>query len=301
MQKKFNIIVLLAFFFASDVSFAVKEVIFRQQTQVYSKRSENSEVLGVYDRGDTIPISNKVYGAWRKVIVDVKGKKKAAWILSKDIRGARIKDSKARLMEEDEKDGEVLYRRRTGAGVMANLSYAYQTKGSVNIETGVPGVTPPLSYSSLSGANVFIGFFGDYNYSDTLSIRGYLALRKLTRSGSASFEGSSGTFNIVQDMMAVGATAKFYANRNSIFWWGPGIEVAKTTKFVVEGGTAADPDLSAKVTEEPMYIMGTLSAGYDLNLSGRFFILPEFKVGIVPNGDPMLMVFEVLVPIAFTF
>jgi len=75
MQKKFNILVVLAVLFISEVSLAVKEVIFRQQTQVYSKRSENSEVLGVYDRGDTIPISSKTYGAWRKVIVDVSGKK----------------------------------------------------------------------------------------------------------------------------------------------------------------------------------------------------------------------------------
>ena len=49
MQKKFNIVVLLALIFALDNSYAAKEVIFQQQTRVYSKKNANSEVLGVYD------------------------------------------------------------------------------------------------------------------------------------------------------------------------------------------------------------------------------------------------------------
>ncbi len=301
MQKKFNILVLLALLSASQAALAVKEVIFRQQTQVYSKRNENSEVLGVYDRGDTVPISSKVYGAWRKVIVDVQGKKTVAWVLTKDIRGARIKDSKARQMEEDEKDGQISYRRRTGVGIMGNLSYVYQTKGSVNVQTSIPGITPEVSYSSLSGANVFVGLFGDFNISDTMAIRGYFAMRNMKRSGSASTQGASGNFTITQDMMALGSTLKLYSSKNAIFWWGPGLEIAKTTKFEVKGSTPIDTSFEGTVTEDPLYALATLSAGYDLNLSGRFFILPEIKVGIVPNGDPILMTFEVLIPIAFTF
>lgn len=304
MQKKFNILVIFLVLLLSEMSFAVKEVIFRQQTQVYAKRNENSEVLGVYDRGDTIPMSNKIYGSWRKVIIDVKGKKQIGWVLSKDIRGARVKDSKAREIEENEKTGEgVLYRKRMGVGAIANLSYVYQTKGDVDYSTG--GGPVNLQYSSMSGANVFFSLFGDYNYSDTTAIRGFFSMRKMKRAGSASLPSSplsgNGNFTIDQDLMGLGATVKFYGSKNSIFWWGPGVEIAKTTKFKIKGSNSISGDISAEGTEKPMFALLSASAGYDLNLSGRFYILPEIKFTVVPNGDPLLMGFEVLIPIAFTF
>lgn len=302
MQKKFNILVVIAVLFVSEVSLAVKEVIFRQQTQVYSKRNENSEVLGVYDRGDTIPISKKTYGAWRKVVVDVSGKKKVGWVLSKDIRGARIKDSKARQIEEDEKDGEIGYRRRTGVGIMGNLSYIQQSKGSIAYQTTVQDVS--VEYSSMSGANVFVSLFGDFNWSDTMAIRGFFSMRKAKRSGSAGIPdigGGTGTFTIDQSMIGLGATVKFYDNKNSIFWWGPGLEIAKTTEIKITGSNDISGNINSTGSEEPMFAILSVSAGYDLNLSGRFFILPEVKFALIPNGDPMAMAFEVLIPIAFTF
>lgn len=298
MQKKFNILILFVVIFIAETSYAVKEIIFRQQTQVYSKRNENSEVLGVYDRGDTIPISSKVYGRWRKVIVDVRGKKQIGWIAIKDIRGARIKDSKARQIEEDEKDGVVNYRRRTGVGIIGNLSYVYQTEGSVDFESA--GTTLKLDYSSMSGANVFVGLFGDFNLSSTRAIRGYFAMRNMKRSGSAFVDvmgGTNGNFAIIHDMLAIGATYKFYSSASSVFWWGPGLEIATTTKFSIKGPN----NIEADVKDQPLYFLPSISAGADYNLGGRFFILPEVKFGLVPNGDPILATFEILFPIAFTF
>lgn len=303
MQKKFNILIIFALVLIAENSHAVKEIIFRQQTQIYSKRNENSEVLGVYDRGDTIPISNKVYGKWRKVIVDVSGKKQIGWVPTKDIRGARIRDSKDRKIEQDEKDGVVSYRHRNAVGIIGNLSYNYQSKGDVTFETNT-GTPLKLDYSSMSGANVFISLFGDFNLSKTRALRGYFSMRNMKRSGSASVDvmgGGTGNFTIIQDMIAIGSTLKFYSSPSSVFWWGPGLEIAKTTKFEVKGSTAVGSDIVGTINDDTIYFLGTVSAGYDLNLGGRFFILPEAKVGLVPNGDPMIMTFEVLFPIAFTF
>ena len=301
MQKKFSLLVILASLVLTDFAYAINEVIFRQQTTVYSKRNENSEVLGVYDRGDAIPISNKTYGRWRKVIVDVSGKKQVGWVMSKDIRGARIRDSSVRKIREEEDTGVMNYRRRTGVGIIGNLSYNYQTKGDVTFDSGGGWVT--AEYSSLSGANIFIGLFGDFNLSPTMAIRGYIAMRNLNRSGSMTVNvpgGGSGNFTIKQDMLALGATLKFYSSEGAIFWWGPGLEVAKTSKISIEGSTNIST-IKGDIRELPTLYIATISAGYDFHLKGRFFILPEFKFGIVPNGDPMMITTEILIPIAFTF
>lgn len=289
---------ILASLLLADIAFAVNEVIFRQQTTVYSKRNEHSEVLGVYDRGDAIPISNKVYGRWRKVIVDVRGKKQIGWILSKDIRGARIRDSSVRKIKEEEDEGTINYRRRTGVGILGSLAYNHQTKGDVTFDTGGGWVTG--NYSSMGGASAFIGLFADFNLSPTMALRGYFAMRDLKRSGSVVVSANSGNFTLNHDVLSVGATLKFYSSQSAIFWWGPGIEVAKTTKFSISGSTSLSA-IQGEIRELPVLYFGTISFGYDLNLSDRFFILPEFKFGVIPNGDPMMFTTEILIPIAFTF
>lgn len=301
MQKKFNILILLAVVFAFETSYAVKEVIFRQQTQIYLKRNTNSEVLGVYDRGDTIPISKKVYGRWRKVIVDVDGKKKVGWVPTKDIRGARIIDSKIREIKKEEKDGIPNYRSRNGFGIIGNLSYVYQSKGDLSFVTGGSAIPIDLSYSSLSGANVFVSLFGDFNLSDTMALRGYFAIRNMKRSGSATTQGGNGNFTLTHNLMAIGTTLKFYGSKKAALWWGPGLELAKTTEISLKGSTNLGSNIYGEISKEPFFILTTISAGYDMNLSGRFFILPEVKFGLVPNGDPLAFTFEILIPIAFTF
>lgn len=299
MQKKFKLLILTILIFAAETSLAVKEVIFRQQTHIYAKKSENSEVLGVYDRGDAIPISNKNYGPWRKVIVDVGGKKKMGWVLTKDIKGAKLKDSGMRRLEENERKGVLNYRARNGVGLLGSLSYVYQTSGDIQFDFGG---AQTATYSNMSGANVFLGVFGDFNYSPTMAIRGYLATRNMKRSGSVVLPSNeTGNFTLTHELLALGTVLKFYKSPTAIFWWGPGLEIAKTTKFSAKGSTSTFPSIEGNVSEDPLYALVTLNAGYDFNLSGRFFVLPEAKIGVVPNGDPMVITFEILIPVAYTF
>lgn len=301
MQKKFKIAaisVLSALIFSTE-AWAAREVIIRKQTYVYAKQNETSEVLGVYDRGDRIPISSKTYGKWKKVIVDVGGKKRVGWVSAISLRGAKIRNTKDLNAEEEDTRGTPRYRSKTGIGIIGNLSYVYQTKGELTSE--ISGLPSALSYSSLSGANAYISLFADFNLSNTMQLRSYFSMRKAKRSGSASFQGGSGNTIINQDLMGLGATLKMYSSRNSIFWWGPTIEIAKTTKFDLVGSTNNTINIIADIKDDPTYALAAVSAGYDFHLNGRFFILPEVRFGLVPNGDPIIATFEILIPIAFTF
>ncbi len=298
MQKKFMFILFVTLF-CTQTAWAVREVVIRKQTYVYAKQNPNSEVLGVYDRGDRIPISAKDYGRWRKVIVDVGGKKRAGWVTAASIRGATIRNSRDPKVQEEESRAGPRYRARVGAGIIGNLSYVHQTKGELSAE--ISGLPSSLAYSSLGGANAFISLFGDFNLSPTMQLRGFFSMRKAKRSGSAAFQTSSGSFIVNQDLMGFGATLKMYKTRNATFWWGPSLEIAKTTKFDVKGNTTHGLNIAAEIKDDPIYFLPAISAGYDLHLNGRFFILPEVKFGLVPNGDPIIATFEVLIPIAFTF
>jgi hypothetical protein len=298
MQKIFNIIVFLALIIAGFNSYAVKEITFQKQTRVYAKKNMSSEVLGVFDSGDTVPYSDKVFGPWRKVLVDIHGKKTVGWILAKDTHGAKIKETKHKIGEE--KSSIPIYRKKNGVGLMGNLSYVYQSKGDVTFDNA--GTPATAQYSSLSGANVFLGFFGDFNYSKTIAVRGYFSMRNMKRAGKVTSSGSSGNFTLTHDLMALGTTVKFYSSPNAIFWWGPGLEIAKTTKYSISGSTdLVATEIHGDITKKPIYALLTISAGYDFNLSGNFFVLPEFKFGIVPNGSPMAATIEILIPIAYTF
>jgi hypothetical protein len=297
MQKKFSIIVFIALVFASLPSLAVKEITFQKQTRVFARKNMSSEVIGVFGNGDTIPFSDKVYGPWRKVIVDVSGKKKVGWILAKDTHGAKIRESKHKIGEESKIPN---YRKKTGVGLIGNLSYVNQMKGDMTFDNG--GTPVKASYSSLTGANVFLSVFGDFNYSKTVAVRGYFSMRNMKRAGKLTASGNSGNFTVTHDLMALGTTVKFYSSPSAIFWWGPGLEIAKTTKFSVSGSTNFSPAaIQGDVNESPVYALVTLSAGYDFSLSGNFFVLPEVKFGIVPNGSPMAMTMEILIPLAYTF
>jgi hypothetical protein len=295
MQKKFSILVIALVLF-SQASFAEKDVVFRKKTHVYAKKSENSEVLGVYDKGDSLPISSKPYGGWKKVIIDVGGKKKIGWVSSKELRGAHLRDSDSHSTSKESKIPN--YRDHMGVGIMGNLSYVYQSKGSLTFDS--LGTPTTANYSSLTGANVFAGIFGDFNYSKTVAIRGYFSMRNMKRSGKAEVGGNSGNFILTHNLMALGTTVKFYASPNAIFWWGPGLELAKTTKYSLSG-SIGPATVDGEISKSPLYAMLTISAGYDYNLSDRLFVLPEFKFGIVPNGAPMAAVLEILIPIAYTF
>ena len=270
----------------------------------YADKNQNSEVIGVYGKGDSIPISNIKYGPWRKVIAEVNGQKKIGWVYIKDIVGSHIKNSSEIQDAKREREGESpVYHRKTGIGLFGALSYVYQKSGTIDFNTmNTGGVTLAANYSAVKGNNFFLGLFGDFNLSPKTAMRVYFAQRSMDRSGSATIQNNSATsFRIEQSLMSLGAALKWYSSPSAIFWWGPGLEIGKTTKMTVHGTTASTGTVDADASKKPTFAMLTLGAGYDYNISGHFFVLPEARFGVVPNGSPFVMVFELMIPVAYTF
>ncbi len=290
--------------FLSFPLWAGKEIVFRNQTQVYAQRDKNAEVIGVYERGDSIPISNIKYGQWRKVIAEVDGKRRVGWIFIKDVKGSKVKESREIESARDRAEGNApVYHLKNGVGILGAISYAYQGSGSLKFHTDTPGLDLDSNFSAVKGANFYFGFFGDYSLSKTTILRGYLLQRKMNRAGTGQVNVSgapNSSFRIEQDLLSLGAQLKFYSGPKAIFWWGPGVEIGKTTKMRVDVTTAID-EMHVDTVEKPMFVILTAAAGYDYHISGNFFILPEFRLGIVPNGKPFGAVFEILIPVSYQF
>ncbi len=295
---KLQHVILLGIFFITGSLWAAQELVFRKQTQVYSKPNIKSDSLTVYERGDRVPVSNENYGAWKKIIAEVDGKKQIGWVLVRDIKGARIQEKdteKVTTSSGKRKKLEPVYRKKIGVGVAGVLSYYKQGSGSVDLNNTV---TTSLNFSDLDGTGVYFSIFGDMPLTSKLNLRGYFSMRNLERSGTGTFppDTQSRSINIDQTALSLGSTLKFYSHTDGNSWWGPGVELAMTDKSDV---TASNATTTFK--DDPLYIFIHLALGYDIRFFSNVFILPEFRIGAAVNGDPFILNAEILIPIAYRF
>lgn len=277
---------------------AALELIFRTQTRVYGKRNARADVVTVYERGDRVPISRETYGAWKKIVAEVDGKKQIGWVLVRDIKGARIqeKDDEKVITESGERKRLApVYRRKTGAGFAGVLSYYKQGGGEADLNNVS---APQLKFSGFDGTAVYFSGFADWVVGSTTNLRTFLSLRNLERSGTGTYppDTTSRTVNLKQTGLSVGATLKLYSNPNGISWWGGGFEVVKASKNDVTSS-----NISASYKDEPFIFFANASLGYDINIYKNIYILPEFRLGVGINGDPLIINAEVLIPVGFSF
>lgn len=282
----------------TSIVWSAQELVFRQQTQVYSKANIKSDPLTVYERGDRVPVSKENYGAWKKIIVEVDGKKQIGWVLVRDLKGARIQEKdeeKVATPSGKRKKLDPVYRKKIGVGVAGVLSYYKQGSGSVDLNNTE---STSLNFSDLDGTGVYFSIFGDMPLTSKMNLRGYFSLRSLERSGTGTFPPNTvnRSVNIDQTSLSVGSTLKFYSHTDGNSWWGPGLELAMTDKSDV---TASSQTTTFK--DDPLYIFVHLAAGYDIRFFSNVFILPEFRIGAAVNGDPLIINAEILIPFAYRF
>lgn len=225
------------------------------------------------------------------------------WIKVAEAKGAKIRVREDGDALDPKNPNAPIYRKKTAVGILSSLSYVYQTGGEAKYTT--TNGTFTADYDKATGVNFYFGFFADFNISDRTSLRGYFSLRTMDRTGSAKIKesGLDRDFRLQQEMISIGSTLKWYTNSRSQIWWGPGIEVAKSSdfKFISDKREANDNDISADVSDDPIYVFLSLNAGYDVHLGGNFFLLPEAKFSVIPNGDPLIMNLEVWIPVSYAF
>lgn len=274
--------------------FAVREIVFRKQTTVYTDKSKDSEVLTVFEKGEHTPISNKSYGDWRKIVVDVDGKPTVGWVLAQDLKDAKL------LERKDPFYKDVYHLNKMGFGVLGAFSYAAQGQRTVNPSDG----SAPADITSMGGTSLFFGALVDYPFSETFVLRGEILFRKMYRTGAGSFQGgSAANIQLDQSYLSGAVTAKFYLDSESNFWYGPGVEVAKltTNRLVYVVNVTGGEQVTTDGISLPTFILVSGAFGYDIHLTKKFFILPAARLGIMVNANPIAFVFDVLVPITYSF
>lgn len=288
---------LFGILFMAQGLWAAQELVFRQQTKVYSQRNPKAKVLTVYGKGDRVPVSSGKYGAWKKIIAEVRGKKQVGWVLNRDIRGAKIQNKDvdhAYTPSGIRRNLPRTYRKKIGAGVFMSLSYYNQGSGDQELE----GTYATMKASSQSGMAPYVGVFGDFILGAKMNLRGYLAMRDMSRSGDAIFPPGvdSKSTRINQKGISLGSTLKIYSHPDSSSWWGGGLELTKVSKTEIEASGG-----KASFKKDLFYIFGHLALGYDFQLYKDIYILPEFRLGAAFNGEPFILNAEILIPVGYRF
>ncbi len=292
-----NIVIILSLVLVGLVlvpldAFAVHEVVFRKQTTVYSKKSKDSDVLTVFEKGEHVPISSKDYGEWRKVVVEIDGKPTAGWIIATDVQDAKL------IERTDPFNMDIYHLNKWSIGVLGAFDYSAQGERIVS-----PVGTPNVDISSLGGTAFFFGIMSDIQLKENFGVRAEILFRKSARTGSGTFVGgSAANIELDQTYLSGVLLAKWYLDKDSNFWYGAGLELAKLTAstliYSVNGGSN---NVTTDGLTMPFFVLVDAGFGYDVHLSKRFFILPTMQLGVMVNAAPIILSFDVLVPVVYTF
>ena len=137
-----------------------------------------------------------------------------------------------------------------------------------------------------------------------MMLRPYLTFRSTKFKGEAELVGSINALRpaqvtLEQSFLGLGLMAKFYGVSTDSFWYGGGIELGNGTKseLVIDDGIP----LKVDGDDKPFFALLYGAIGWDIPAPGAMWLVPDIRLGVVPNNDPMIMYFEVYLSGAYSF
>lgn len=277
---------------------AATVLVVKKSITVYKSQSRDSQEILVLEKGDTVPISPKKYGNWKKVLVTGEDGKTSGWVLISDLKGSQITDA------DDEDDLEVPERSRKNRkyhgrpGLNLKIALSYMNQGARTYQDGSGSA---VEISALSGISNFFGVGYDYPFSNKFVLRADLLLRTTAMSGSTNLQGQvkAQPLQLNQQFLGLGLLGKLYSGADSDFWYGAGAEVSKGTgvQLVYNSNSQVPVDTSTM----PLFVLVQGAVGYDFHLAGDFYLLPEVRAGIVVNTKPIILNAEFFAGVAKSF
>ena len=285
----------LMFFMVTPRAWAILDLHVQESLPVYSSMNGKGEEVSVLVKGDVVVISPKTYGAYRKVLVTYDGKRRAGYVLAEKIVRSFVRDRD----EEERLSANTLdYKRARGMGLSIVGSYLRQGARSIN--------TPAATYdvSSLTSFTIFFSIFMDYPLADRWVIRPYLTFRQTKFKGDASIRGLTSTIRpqvtISQNLLGLGVLGKRYAASNSNFWYGGSLEIAKGNG--VSAKITDQISIDAKDEKLPLFAIIQGALGFDIPLGqSGLFLLPDARIGAIPNTNPFILTFETFISMSYAF
>lgn len=295
---KVHLVIAAVVLFFSVFADASQELLVRKPVDVYSEAKSSSEVIVTLEAGERVPISGKEFGRFRKVLVQVGGKKRVGYVLKSRLEGSRIRDRKGGKAGQAKKADA--YHRRFAIALPVSLSYTRQSyTGENNIVTADGS---KYTLSALSGTSTFFGVGADIPMSEQLAVRAELLFRSIEGTGSLKASGGSGNPQEVQrSMKALGVSAlgKYYFDAGGDFWVGAGLEVAKVNNVAIV--FANRDNLKVNESDYPTFLIVKAGLGYDTALTDDIFLIPDFRVLYFTNANPTIFGAELTLSAAFAF
>lgn len=281
--------ILLILFLASGV-YGAEELLVRDSVPVYSEPNKNSSVMVTLERGDKVPISPREYGRFRKVLVEVGGKKRPGYVLKSTLEGSRIRSRQGSA----EKDAPKLYHRRLGAGLMV-VPISYASQGAWKFDSGDGAMT---EISQMKGYSNYFGVSLDFPMDSAFVLRAELVFRSINQTGTTKpLGGSSKAVQRKMSFFGAGATAKYYLDRSGDFWVGGGAELARANQIsLVYADTEKVP---VEESSFPTYFILKGAVGQDYQVFGDFYINPEARLCYAVNTSPAIWGIELVVNINY--
>lgn len=291
-QWIWQVMLLAAVSLGTPQAWAILDIYVQDDLPVYDKPEAGSREVSRLTRGDRLVISPKIYGAYRKVLVTYGGKRQGGFIKISQIRRSYIKDR-----DEEELAKQRIYNRDYGLGLSLIASHMRQDGRKFTT-----GAADTYDISPLTSTTFFFSIFSDVPWSNTMMLRPYLSFRSTKFKGEAELVGSINPLRpaqvtLEQSFLGIGVLAKMYDGPRDTFWWGGGIEVGSGDK----SNLIIDDGIPLKVEgEKPLYVLLYGSIGWDVPAPGAFWLVPDLRLGIVPNNDPIILYLEAFVSVAYS-
>lgn len=263
----------------------------REEAEIYSQPSSTSQLLGRFRAGARLLVSTSEHRGWRRVLFRDRGKKRLGWVHMARLENSFLSKSTSIEGRERVKEGISLYKNSKAVGMAIVPSYAVQKERSLALsdEASIYNI------SELSGLSLWFAVFMDWPMSEKAGLRTYISYRSLKLNGTSKLNdfgglgGASEEIQIQQSFLGAGATYKSYFS-NRRFWWGGGLEVGRNLSVKVESGGNTLP---VNDEDKPLFFFPHAAFGWDSHNVGKFYFVPEVKVGPVTSFDPSVYNLEV--------
>ncbi len=267
---------ILLVLFVGLPAIAAEKIVLHEDLNVYSTAKAATAPKWKLRRGQTITASSSAQGGFRRIRATAKGKSITGYVLDSDI-------------DENSRDSE------PAPSGLLGFSYIFSQISQKNHDLNTNDDTT-YEISRFSGATQFFRVFYDRRLTPSLIGRASVVKRETETAGNAVVKGATAVSDIVLTQSFLGAQAELlYATPD--FWVGGGLEVSKGTSVNIV--TKSGPIIDDNGLDMPFFTIISLGTGAYFGPVARFYIMPEFRAGIVVTTDPMTQLYEVLLNVGY--
>lgn len=267
----------------------------REPLSVFMEPNEFTKEIIRLEPGETVVVSPRIYDGFRKVLVNIRGRRRSGYIPTRKIRRSIIRERGAQAQSQW---GEA-YNDEIAVGVATVYSYLRQGESGFQESDGLTN----WLFSELTSTTLFFSLFVDLPFDDTLGFRVYLAQRTTEFSGTARQESVSptptqGPIKREQTLLALGAVAKIYPQFASRWWWGGGMELAKGTSVNL---SLNGIDIETTEQDLPFFLSFFGSVGGEFPVFKSVYLTPDIRVGSIATTKPFSVLAEGFMGVAYRF